>query len=107
MGLYVFEPSDDEVAFCVLQRPHGTVLLITVDSFPNTQWQTMRFRSHHVELNGGLCTGDTDYHSHFSMKLNQLDREDQLVDFALQLAEQHFADLHPKGQLDLFELTTH
>lgn len=106
MSSYRFQPSDEEVAFCVLQRPHGTLLLVTVDFFPNTQWEGQRFRSHHIELEGGLCTTDTGYHSHFSMALNQLETEDALVDFAMQLAENHFKELHPKGQFDLFEQLT-
>jgi hypothetical protein len=77
-----------------------------VDFFPDVEVQGQRFRSHHIELEGGLCTTETDYHSHFSMALSRLETEDELVEFALQLADHHFTKLHPKGQYDLFEQAT-
>lgn len=103
---YRFDSEQEELQFCVLERPHGTVLLVTVDFFPRTTFQGSHFRSHHIELEGGLCTSDTGYHSHFSMALNRCETEQELVEFALRLAEDHFKELHPKGQFDLFEQQT-
>ena len=105
----MFEPSEEPVQFCVLHRPHGTIIEVTVDDFGPSVHRGKNYRSHHMELNGGLCTGDTDYYSHFSAALERLTTEDEFVQHGLELAEKHFVQLHPKvqfAQIDLFEQPT-
>jgi len=106
MEPYVFQPSEEPVQFCVLHRPHGTVLLVTMDWMPPTYWKGHHVRRHHMELHGGHCTGDTGYLSHFSYQLQYVDKEPELVTYAVRLAEMQFNELHPKGQFDLFEQAT-
>jgi hypothetical protein len=103
MKPYRFEPTEEEVVFCVLERPHGTVLELTVDFFSEMVIQGEHYRSHHLELHGGLCTTETNYHSHFSMALSRLTTEDELVDFAIRFANDQFNKLHPRGQFELFK----
>lgn len=102
-GSFVFEPSEEPVSFCLLERPYGTVVTVHVDEFPPTEWKGEIVRSHHIELDGGAATGDTNYYSHFSNALSRWRTEDELVLFSLELAKSQLLKRHPKGQFNLFE----
>ncbi|MBL8002861.1 MAG: hypothetical protein JNL05_12970 [Flavobacteriales bacterium] len=100
---YVFPLSEDPVALCLLQRPYGTVITVSVDDFSPMEYPSGRVRSHHIELEGGHATGDTNYRSHFFHVSDTVDHsEDWLVQFALEFAEHQFNKLHPKRQLEIF-----
>lgn len=106
MEPYRFQPSEKPVQYCVLHRPHGTVITVTMDWSEPCYWKGHHVRRHHVELRGGMCTGDTGYHSYFSYALQQLELEPDLEKHMLQFANEQFQKLHPKGQFDLFEQPT-
>lgn len=99
---YVFPLSAEPVQLCLLARPYGTVITISVDEFSAWRWEHTLLRSHHLELEGGDASSETGYRSHFFHDPRLDLTEDQLVDFALAFAEERFQELHPKRQLEFF-----
>lgn len=100
---HVFPPSDTPVGFCLLERPYGTVVTVTVDDFGACRLDGRTYRSHHLCLDGGQASSETGYRSHYFHDPNPAINEGELVRFALLYAEERFNELHPRRQLDLFQ----
>lgn len=103
---YHFAPDCGRVEYCLLQRPHGTIVEVCVDWSRPFRHKNEVYRTVHIELHGGQASSDTGYYSYHmhATEPHNLLTEGLIENHALQLCIRQAMKNRNKWQPSLFNI---